>query len=339
MIVIAGTGAVSAAGWGVAPLMDALDAGVQLPLSELTRERKDGPPVVTPVLRVPPAPPTLPKGPRLRRVSPISKFAVAAAIEALRPERVEKTATGELRLGVLCALMNGCVNYSNRFFGEVLADPSVASPILFPETVFNAPSSHISALFNSTAPNDTLLGDSAEIYTALEVAAEWLLRGDCDGVLIVAPEEIDWVSSEALRLYSRDYIPAEGAAAIYLERGESGIQLLAVPDPVALLPGGDRAAALRELMAASGAADDGRTLLSDSRCGVAKFDAAEDGAFVGWNGPRVSVRKILGESFSAAAGLQIVAAVEQLRRGDVEQALVTTLGGNEQAGGCLLAVS
>lgn len=336
MIRITGTGAVSTAGWGVAALMEALDSGARPEHSELSRERKNGPPVVTPVLRVPPAPPTLPKSPRLRRVSPISKFAVAAAVEALGPERMAKTAAGELRLGVVCALLNGCVNYSNRFFGEVLADPAVASPILFPETVFNAPSSHLSSLFNSTAPNDTILGDSAEIFTALEIATEWLRRGDCDGVLVVVPEEIDWLSAEALGLYSRETVPAEGAAALYLEIGGEGPQLLAIPDPVSLVPGADRADALRAVLAAGGGTDDGRTLLADSRSGVARFDAAEDRAYEGWSGPRISVRETLGEAFGASSGLQVVAAIEHLRRGTAERAWIATLGGNEQAGGCLL---
>jgi 3-oxoacyl-(acyl-carrier-protein) synthase len=334
MIRITGTGAVSPAGWGVPALMAALDSGTRPALSELRRERRNGPPVLTPVMRVPAAAPTLPKSPRLRRVSPISKFAVAAAIEALGPERVAKAASGELRLGVVCALMNGCVNYSNRFFGEVLADPSVASPILFPETVFNAPSSHLSALFHSTAPNDTILGDSAEVFAALEIATEWLLRGDCDGVLVVAPEEVDWLSAEALRLYAADAIAAEGAAALYLEIGGAGPRLLAVPDPVSLHPGGDRALALREVVAASGARDDGGTLLADSRSGVAFFDAPENRAHAGWSGPRISVRTILGEAFGASSALQLVAAVECLRRGDASRALVTTLGGNEQAAAC-----
>ena len=337
MIRIAGTGAVSPAGWGVAALMEALDSGTRPALSELSRERKSGPPVVTPVLRVPPAPPNLPKSPRLRRVSPISRFAVAAAIEALGPERVARAAAGELRLGVVCALMNGCVNYSNRFFGEVLTDPSVASPILFPETVFNAPSSHLSALFHSTAPNDTILGDRAEVFTALEIASEWLLRGDCDGVLVVAPEEVDWLSAEALGLYGSAAIPAEGAAAIYLELGGEGPRLLAVPDPVPLHPGCDRALALREVLAASGALDDGATMLADSRSGSAFLDEAEDRAHAGWSGPRLSVRAVLGEAFGASSGHQLVAAVEWLRRGDATHALVATLGGNEQAAACWIA--
>lgn len=331
---IAGTGAVSAAGWGVAPLMEALGRGIRPSVSEIIRTTATGSTVKTPVMKVPPAPPTLPKNPRLRRVSPISKFAAAAAVEALGTERAERVASGELRLGVLCTLMNGCVNYSNRFFGEVVADPSTASPILFPETVFNAPSSHLSALFGSRAPNDTLIGDGAEVFTALEVATEWLLRGDCNGVLVVASEESDWLSAEALRLYSKDYLPSEGAAAVYLEIGTQGPRLLSVPDPVPLSR--DRASSLRSLVSASGATDDGSTLLADSRCGVARYDRAEE-ALV-WSGPRLSVRRTLGESLGAAAGLQLVAAAEKVRTGEVTQALVTVLGGNEQAGACLLGI-
>ena len=336
MIRITGTGAVSSAGWGVPVMMEALDSGVRPELSELTRERTHGEPVASPVLRVPAAPSTLPKSPRLRRVSPVSKFAAAAAMEALGPDRAAKVAAGEIRLGVVCSLFNGCVNYSNRFFGEVLADPAVASPILFPETVFNAPSSHLSALFNSTAPNDTIIGDGAEIYTALEIATEWLLRGDCDGVLVVAPEEIDWLSAEGLRLYSGDAIPSEGVAALYLEIGGEGPQLLSVPDPVLLGPGVDRAEALKESVSATGASDDGRTLLADSRSGVAGFDAPESEAFASWSGPRMSVKTVLGDCFGTSAGHQLVAAVELLRRGDADEALVITLGGNEQVGACRL---
>ncbi|HEY1120077.1 MAG TPA: hypothetical protein VGE67_00695 [Haloferula sp.] len=336
MIRITGTGAVSSAGWGVPAMMKALDSSMRPELSELVRERKQGDPVATPVLKVPAAPSTLPKSPRLRRVSPVSKFAAAAAMEALGAERAARVASGEIRLGVVCALFNGCVNYSNRFFGEVLADPSVASPILFPETVFNAPSSHLSAMFNSTAPNDTILGDGAEVYTALEIATEWLLRGDCDGVLVVAPEEIDWLSAEGLRLYSDDAIPSEGAAALYLEIGGEGPQLLSIPDSILLGPGVGRAAALQEAAAAAGGGDDGRTLLADSRSGVGRFDAPEDEVFAAWSGPRVSVKTVLGDCFGTSAGHQLVAAVERLRRGDADEALVVTSGGNEQIGACRL---
>jgi 3-oxoacyl-(acyl-carrier-protein) synthase len=186
-IAITGTGAVSPAGWGVAALLDAIRSGKRLPPSLL--ERHAGETVVrTPVLRVPAEGATTPKFARLRRTSPISRFAAAAVAEALGDARLEKIRDGQLRVGVIFTLTNGCVNYSNRFFGEVLADPARASPILFPETVFNAPSSHLSAMIGSDSPNDTLISDSTGFFSGIDLAVEWLERGDVDGCLVVSSE-------------------------------------------------------------------------------------------------------------------------------------------------------
>ena len=163
-IAITGIGAVSPAGWGVAPLMAALRSGAKMTPSIL--ERMSGDTLVqTPVIRVPAEGATTPKFARLRRTSPISKFAAAAAAEALGEARLAGIAAGNLRVGVIFTLTNGCVNYSNRFFGEALADPAMASPILFPETVFNAPSSHLSAMIGSASPNDTMIGDSTGFFS------------------------------------------------------------------------------------------------------------------------------------------------------------------------------
>lgn len=334
-ISIIGTGAVSPAGWGVPALMSLVESGQSVPPSEVSREKKDGTVVTTAVLRVPePADRSvLPKHPRLRRGSPISKFAAAAAIEAIGPERLAKAASGELRIGVICSLMNGCVNYSNRFFSEVLADPATASPILFPETVFNAPSSHLSTLIGSTAPNDTLVGDSAEFFTAIEIATEWLLRGDCDGCVIVAPEEVDWLSAEALKLYSRNFIPSEGAGAIYLERSRDGVPILDLPDPVSYAAFPDHLDAMSELRTRFGQIEEPVTLLADSGGPAGRYPQAEDTVFHGWQGPRISVSRTLGNAMGAGAAFQLIFAIESLRQGKARQALVVNSGGNEQAAG------
>ena len=334
-ITVAGLGAVSSAGWGVSALMEALGSGRRPEPSTIDREDRAGRVISTRVLRVPKEGATVPRHPRLRRASPAGKFAAAATVEALGEERLQAARAGELRVGVICTMMNGCVNYSNRFFGEVLRDPATASPILFPETVYNAPSSHLSALVGSTAPNDTLVGDGAEFFTGLELAAEWLDRGDCEACLLVAPEEIDWLSAEAMGYYSRRMTPSEGAAVILLEKGGEGPRLLEVPDPVSYAVESDRVSALATVRDEMGAMDDGATLLSDGRTGVARFDRAESEVFGGWTGPRYSVRALLGESLGAAAGLQTVAALEGLRRGLAERAVVTAVGGNEGVGGAV----
>ena len=167
-ISITGTGAVSPAGWGVAALMTALTSGEKIATSML--ERSVGETTFqTPVLRVPAEGATTPKFARLRRTSPISKFAAAAVAEALGDARLAEITAGRLRVGVIFTLTNGCVNYSNRFFGEALADPAFASPILFPETVFNAPSSHLSALIGNTMPPEV-----PQLALLLEIHGELL---------------------------------------------------------------------------------------------------------------------------------------------------------------------
>lgn len=333
-LAITGTGAVTPAGWGVAAMMNALSSGETLPASSLERVLGESI-VTTPVLRVPAAGTTAPKSARLRRASPITKFAAAAAMEALGEARFGESISGRLRVGVIFTLTNGCVNYSNRFFGEVLADPALASPILFPETVFNAPSSHLSALIGSTAPNDSLIGDASGFFTGIDLAAEWIERGDVDGCLVVAAEEIDWLSAEALCLYSNNYLPAEGAGAIYLEAAEGPVQLHHLPDPVSY-QFHDRLSAVRELRKNLAANDDGETLLIDSQSGVRRFDQPELTAWSDWSGPRWSPKPVLGECMGAAGALQVVSAVEALKSGDFRQVAVSSVGANQQAAGVLL---
>ncbi len=333
-ISITGSGAVSPAGWGVAAMMNALRSGEKIEPSML--ERTSGETVIrTPVLRVPTEGATTPKFARLRRSSPISRFAAAALAEALGEVRLTDIVAGNRRVGVIFTMTNGCVNYSNRFFTEALAEPSLASPILFPETVFNAPSSHLSALIGSVAPNDTLIADGTGFFSGMDLAVEWIERGDVDGCVVVAAEEVDWLSAEGLRLYARDYLPSEGAAAVFIERAEGPAELLRLPEPVSLAAHRrDRAAEIiRRQLAVT---DDGQTLLVDGRTGVARFDRPETRVWADWSGPRWSPRKILGEGMGVSAALQTVAAVASLTSGDFQQTVVTAVGGNQQAAGMLL---
>ncbi len=333
-LAISGTGVVTPAGWGVAAMMEALESGKTIAPSVLERPRGDEV-VSTSVLRVPPEGATTPKFGRLRRTSPISKFAAAAAMEALGEVRFAESIAGRLRVGVIFSLTNGCVNYSNRFFSEVLADPALASPILFPETVFNAPSSHLSALIGSNAPNDSLIGDASGFFTGIDLAAEWIERGDVDGCLVVAAEEIDWLSSEALCLYSKSYLPAEGAGAIYLDAADGPAMLHHLPDPVGY-QFHKRLTAARMVRQSLAAEDDGFTLLVDSQSGVRRFDQPEIESWRDWRGPRWSPKKVLGESMGAAGALQVIAAAEALKSGDFKQVVVSSVGANQQAAGVLL---
>ncbi|HLP78341.1 MAG TPA: hypothetical protein VK327_15655, partial [Candidatus Paceibacterota bacterium] len=214
-IYIQGIGAVSPAGWGIAPFRDALNRREPIPVKALVRPGWHEPLYVrqTPVA-VPR--PTFLAHARLRRTSPIAQYVVSAALEALGSDAGKFS--GGLRLGIVFCAMSGCVNYSRRFYDEVLKEPATASPLLFPETVYNSPASHLAALLGTTSINYTIVGDPGTFLQGIVLASDWLDQGRVDGCLVVGAEEMDWLTADAARLFDRNAIIADGAGALYLKR-------------------------------------------------------------------------------------------------------------------------
>ncbi|HMJ05121.1 MAG TPA: beta-ketoacyl synthase N-terminal-like domain-containing protein, partial [Chthoniobacterales bacterium] len=114
-----------------------------------------------PVFRVPTAALAgAPAHPRLRRSSAISRFAVVAGLAALEDAGVALDPASAERTALIFAVSNGGVIYTKRFYHEVVASGAqAASPLLFPETVFNAPSSHLAAILGIGGASYTLVGD------------------------------------------------------------------------------------------------------------------------------------------------------------------------------------
>jgi len=268
----------------------------------------------------------------LRRTSPIAQYAVAAAVEALG-DNAAKISTGSLRLGIVLCVMSGCVNYSRRFYDEVLKEPSTASPLVFPETVFNAPASHIGALLGTTAVNYTLVGDPGTFLQGLALAGDWLVSGEVDGCLVVGAEELDWLTTEAFRLYNRHTVVTEGAGVLYLSRdapANSAIQISAITQPQLFSKKQTRLEAARRVRAElENSGED--YLLCDGLQGVARADRDEAVAWSDWTGPRLSPKTLLGEGSMAAAAWQCVAAIDSLARGNYSAAVVNVVGCNQQA--------
>ena len=334
-ITIAGTGAVSAAGWGVPALLGAMDQGVPLPLDQIARPGPDASRIL-PVRRVPKPVdrPAFLAHPRLRRSSPISQFAAAAALEALG-DGYDKTR----RTGVIFTLLNGCVNYSGRFFGEVLRDPATASPILFPETVFNAPASHLATLLGFSGPAFTLIGDSAQFIPGLELAVQWLLDDVVDACLVVGAEEVDALTAEALHLLAPGAILTEGAGALYLERNGPGpvIEEIAGPIPIQGVPGRAARTAAAHRLRQSLTFNLPGTLLIDDATGCPRSDAPGLAAWQDWTGPRLSPRRLLGEAPGASTALQCVLAAAAIRSGTSTTSVVSAIGADQQASALVLA--
>jgi 3-oxoacyl-(acyl-carrier-protein) synthase len=103
---------------------------------------------------------------------------------------------------------------------------------LFPETVFNAPASHLAAILGITGATYTLVGDGAVGLLAIRMAEDLMAKEALDHCLVVGTEEVDWLLCDAYRRWRllrsappiepfgqrRGMILSEGAGAVLLAR-------------------------------------------------------------------------------------------------------------------------
>ena len=308
-LVVAGYGAVSSAGWTAAEMVSAVTEGRDIPSTELTRTVGQRSWTCL-AKKVPPAPAgLLPPHPRLRRASPISRFMLGAAMEALSGQ----PPADPTRLGIIVVVTNACVAYTNRFFNEVIDTPTLASPMLFPETVFNAPASHLAACLGASGAVTTLVGESHLVCEAMLQAQRWFASGLVDKCLLVTAEEADWLSAEAMTYFDKRYVASEGAAAVLLKPNGPGPQLSHLTGPVTFHSRPQRRAALAEVARMTPATD----VLVDRRIGIKKWDQDETEAWAGKAPVIYSPLKTLGESAGAAAGLQLIHAIALAKAGQV----------------------
>jgi 3-oxoacyl-(acyl-carrier-protein) synthase len=173
--------------------------------------------------------------PRLRRVSAISRFAAAAGLNALASAGLEIDPQVAERTALVFAISNGGVIYTRRFYNDIVSSGAqAASPLLFPETVFNAAASHLAALLDLSGATYTLVGDGAVGMLALKMAEDLMLADErLEHCLVVGSEEVDWLLCDAYHRWRllrhsppmevfnhtcRGTIFSEGAGAILLAR-------------------------------------------------------------------------------------------------------------------------
>jgi 3-oxoacyl-(acyl-carrier-protein) synthase len=230
-LAIAGMGWVTPLGNGVDAVWERLlhgDEAFATPISEQFGDRSYR------AFRVPESALTSLAHPRLRRASLISRFAAAAGLEALQTAAVKVDSHNAGRIALVFAISNGGVIYTRRFYRDVVeTGAQSASPLLFPETVFNAPASHLAAILGITGVTYTVVGDGAVGLLAIKMAEDVMTDESLDYCLVVGTEEIDWLLCDAYRRWrllrsappiepfskrKRGMILSEGAGAIVLAR-------------------------------------------------------------------------------------------------------------------------
>jgi 3-oxoacyl-(acyl-carrier-protein) synthase len=230
-LAIAGMGWVTPLGNGVDAVWERLlrgDEASVTPISEQFAGRSYS------AFRVPESAVTGLAHPRLRRASVISRFGAIAGLEALQAAGVKVDSQNAGRIALIFAISNGGVIYTKRFYRDVVeTGAQSASPLLFPETVFNAPASHLAAILGVTGTTYTVVGDGVVGLLAIKMAEDVMMNKSLDYCLLVGTEEIDWLLCDAYRRWrllrsappiepfgkqKRGMILSEGAGAIVLAR-------------------------------------------------------------------------------------------------------------------------
>ncbi|MEY2497899.1 MAG: hypothetical protein QOD12_1455 [Verrucomicrobiota bacterium] len=293
------------------------------------------------VFRVPPeATAQAPAHPRLRRSSAISRFAVVAGLSALDDAKLKLDQETSARTALIFAVSNGGVIYTKKFYHDIVeSGAKAASPLLFPETVFNAPASHLAAILGINGASYTLVGDGAVGMLALKMAEDLMLSETLDHCLVVGAEEADWLLCDAYRrwrllraeppiepfgLPPKGMILSEGAGAVLLGR-EGFVEIEKIAGGTNFGKQREAGAAVEKVFAEL----DGETDVVVASANGTFVDEAERAA-VQRHCPHAKVYAVkgsLGESVGASTLWQTICGVQSLRTGVVPpDSLVPTDG-------------
>lgn len=282
--------------------------------------------------------------PRIRRASTITYLSVAAGLAALEDAGLTdgpcqiasptaKFITPEIaeRTAIVFAICNGGVNYTRRFYEAIVAEGApAASPLLFPETVYNAPASHLSALLGIDNATYTLVGDATVGLSALDYAQELLATcPTLDQCVVVGGDESDWILCEAyaawrllsggdrVRLHSTPptgMLLAEGAGAIVIGRGHAKIQ---IEIAASTFTRRSRAGAALQSVFAQLPIEGSELVIGSANGTWIDHVEAEQLARQLPQTPAFYPKAALGEALSASSIFQVISGALALKRGEV----------------------
>lgn len=183
-----------------------------------------------------------------RRMSPPSRFAVAAARMAFREAGLGEGLPDD-RTGVVVSTAFGPASYSEGLLKQILLEgPDAASPILFMESVANAPAAQIAIASKARGPSVTICQREAGALLAVGQAAGDVAAGRVPRALAGSLDEMTPLlhslldrfgalarnsgpaGTELARPFDRrrsGYLAAEGATMLLLESGERAASPLA----------------------------------------------------------------------------------------------------------------
>ena len=178
-------------------------------------------------------PASIVQGLKTRRLDRLSAWALVASSLAIQDAGIDLSQVDRSRIAVVFATRFGCVELTEAFFQSALAHGwSGTDPSTFPETLANAPASHVALLHELRGPNITVGSKGFAGESALLQAASLLRHGQADFAIVLAGDVLtravyEWYETADLlspACYHSEplpeaggFIPSEGVAALVLE--------------------------------------------------------------------------------------------------------------------------
>lgn len=153
---------------------------------------------------------------RFRRAAGISKYALAA-VRLLMDDAGEVVVDGT-DTALISGITHGALNYTQEFHRALLQDGVDAiSPILFSDSVLNAPAGNLSICFSIKGPVHTLVGGPEITVKSIALAYSMVLDRLAGKTIVVSAEELNEISYSCYSRLGSGPL-SEGAGAILIEK-------------------------------------------------------------------------------------------------------------------------
>ncbi|MFO0793633.1 MAG: beta-ketoacyl synthase N-terminal-like domain-containing protein [Candidatus Brocadiaceae bacterium] len=153
---------------------------------------------------------------KFRRAAEISKYTIVAIKLAM--DDANASALDRKKTGIIAGLTLGALNYTQSYHKLLITEGvASASPILFSDSLLNAPAGNASLSFGVNGPVHTLIGGKTTAAKSIMLASQIIALRTIDKAIVVSAEELNELLCLTYLRLGLDTL-SEGAGALVLEK-------------------------------------------------------------------------------------------------------------------------
>ena len=153
---------------------------------------------------------------KFRRAAEISKYTIVAIKLAI--DDANACTSDRKKTGIIVGLTHGALNYTQSYHKLLITEGvASASPILFSDSLLNAPAGNASISFGVNGPVHTLIGGKTTAAKSIILASQIIASGTIDKAIVVSADELNELLCLTYLRLGLDTL-SEGAGALVLEK-------------------------------------------------------------------------------------------------------------------------